>query len=52
MAVGYLADLTPAEITLSSSVDIDHARSMVNRFYYPIAVGTPDRTTDPDQIVK
>jgi AraC-like DNA-binding protein len=25
-----------------SSVDIDQARSVLNRFYYPVAVGTPD----------
>jgi AraC-like DNA-binding protein len=25
-----------------SSVDIDQARSMLNRFYYPVAVGTPE----------
>ena len=25
------------------SVDVDHARSVLNRFYYPISVGTPLR---------
>jgi AraC-like DNA-binding protein len=28
------------------SVDVDHARSLLNRFYYPIAVSTPDDGTD------
>jgi AraC-like DNA-binding protein len=30
------------DIVHFSSVDIDQARSMLNRFYYPVAVGTPE----------
>ena len=30
------------DIVHFSSVDIDQARSALNRFYYPVAVGIPD----------
>ena len=30
------------DITHFSSVDIDHARSVLNRFYYPVAVAAPE----------
>jgi AraC-like DNA-binding protein len=46
MADGYLADPGPAEITLFTSADIDHARSVLNRFYYPIVVGVPAGAAD------
>src|SRR3954452_9176811 len=29
-----------------SSVDIDQARSVLNRFYYPVAVGAPEGSAD------
>ncbi len=29
-----------------SSVDVDEARSVLNRFYYPVAVGSPDKGSD------
>jgi len=34
----------PADIVQVSSIDMDHARSVLNRFYYPTTVGTPDGT--------
>jgi AraC-like DNA-binding protein len=30
------------DIVHLNSIDIDQARSLLNRFYYPVAVGTPD----------
>ncbi|MCU7724541.1 AraC family transcriptional regulator [Actinoplanes sp. KI2] len=30
------------DIARFSSVDIDHARSVLDRFYYPVAIGTPE----------
>src|SRR4051812_7340795 len=30
------------DIVHFSSADIDQARTLLNRFYYPVAVGTPD----------
>nr|WP_221375806.1 AraC family transcriptional regulator [Actinoplanes polyasparticus] len=34
------------EIAHFSGVDIDEARSVLNRFYYPVAVGTPENKAD------
>jgi AraC-like DNA-binding protein len=45
MADGYLADSPAADVTLITSVDVDYARSVLNRFYYPIAVDTPHGPT-------
>ena len=36
----------PPVVNHMSSSDVDHARSVLNRFYYPIAVGVPDRADD------
>ena len=30
------------DIVQFSSADIDQARSLLNRFYYPMAIGTPE----------
>jgi AraC-like DNA-binding protein len=35
------AALSP-DIALLSSLDVDQAREMLNRFYYPVSVGTPE----------
>lgn len=32
----------PTDVAQFRSKDVDHARSVLNRFYYPIAVGVPD----------
>ncbi|MGK5678987.1 AraC family transcriptional regulator [Actinoplanes sp. URMC 104] len=34
------------EIVQFSGVDLDKARAVLNRFYYPVAVGSPDDTAD------
>jgi len=41
MADGQLAAAPRADITLFTSEDLDHVRSVLNRFYYPVAVGAP-----------
>lgn len=45
MADGYVAELPAVDVTRITSVDVDHARSVLNRFYYPIAVDTPQGPT-------
>ncbi|HEV7961968.1 MAG TPA: AraC family transcriptional regulator [Actinoplanes sp.] len=42
MADGHVATSQQADITLFTSEDLDHVRSVLNRFYYPVAVGVPD----------
>ena len=39
-ALGY--GLPRTEIVRLSSTDLDHTRSLLNRFYYPVAVGAPN----------
>ena len=34
------------DIVHFSSVDVDQARSVLNRFYYPVALGTPEGVAD------
>ena len=41
MADSDIAVGAPTDIVHFASADIDHARSVLNRFYYPIAVGVP-----------
>lgn len=41
MADSHLANPEPVEIMLFSSSDIDHARSLLNQFYYPTVVAAP-----------
>jgi AraC-like DNA-binding protein len=38
----YARSATLPDIVQLSSVDLDQARGLLNRFYYPIAVGAPD----------
>ena len=45
MIDAYPRPLPPPDIIRLSSVDLDQARSMLNRFYYQIAVGAPGRRT-------
>ena len=44
MIDAYPGPLPQPDIIRLSSVDLDQARSMLNRFYYPIAVGAPGGT--------
>jgi AraC-like DNA-binding protein len=44
MAESHIAALPAAKIARFTSTDPDHASSVLNRFYYPIAVGTPQGT--------
>jgi AraC-like DNA-binding protein len=44
MADGHVATSQQADITLFTSEDLDHVRSVLNRFYYPVGVGVPDGT--------
>jgi AraC-like DNA-binding protein len=39
MADGHLAAPSDADISVFTSTDVDHARAVLNRFYYPISVG-------------
>jgi AraC-like DNA-binding protein len=41
MADSYFATSAPLEIMSFTSGDVDHARSLLNRFYYPLSVGVP-----------
>src|ERR1700755_723398 len=38
----YAGNPPPSELTEVISTDVDEARDLLSRFYYPLAVGTPD----------
>jgi AraC-like DNA-binding protein len=45
MADALVSALPRTEIVRLSSTDLDHTRSLLNRFYYPVAVGAPNGPT-------
>jgi hypothetical protein len=45
MADTLVSALPRTEIVRLSSTDLDHTRSLLNRFYYPVAVGAPNGPT-------